>query len=77
MLRVKESGDGGMPYGTAAEGSFGAAGVNGVSSVAFAVYFALRNGKYFLCFFESAPSRRIQVVPRYLRPDFLSGRFFI
>ena len=48
MLVVKESGGGEMPYGAAVEGSFGAAGVNGVSSVAFAVYFALRNGKY-LC----------------------------
>ena len=28
-MRVKESGDGVMPYRTAAEGSFGAAGVNG------------------------------------------------
>ena len=38
-MAVKESGDGGMPYGTAVEGSFGAAGVNRgeAFSVAFAV----------------------------------------
>ena len=37
-MAVKESGGGEMPYGTAVEGSFGAAGVNGsLSSLAFDV----------------------------------------
>ena len=52
---VKESGGGEMPYGTAVEGSFGAAGVNGEYLSSFCRDFRVKKKEILLCFSESAP----------------------
>ena len=54
---VKESGGGEMPYGTAVEGSFGAAGVNGEYLSSFCRDFRVKKRKMtdFSKFSQSAP----------------------
>ena len=62
-MAVKESGDGGIPYGTAAEGSFGAALVNGDLPHQLLPYSRVK-GKGNVSF-RRVRLWRIQVVPRF------------